>query len=153
MARKYDCIDALVKAGISYQDAVALRRISMTLHRWHELECGGGNDYGSWSITRGHKIKDKAAPGRYVFNYDDDGDPYMEYHHHQGDTRTTYDRLPDREKGALKRLAKIMANYPGHPYYVQTDPRGCSLYILRPGDLPAEGRLDENYNKGIAVCK
>jgi hypothetical protein len=41
--RSYDCIRALETAGISYDDAAQLRRISMTLHRWHELECGDGN--------------------------------------------------------------------------------------------------------------
>ena len=28
---------------LSDDDAQALRRISMTLHRWHELECGDSN--------------------------------------------------------------------------------------------------------------
>lgn len=46
MARqpKYDCIAALERAGMKYRDAVQLRRISMTLHRWHELECGDSNN-------------------------------------------------------------------------------------------------------------
>ena len=33
-------INSLTNAGIQYQDAVQLRRISMTLNRWFELECG-----------------------------------------------------------------------------------------------------------------
>lgn len=35
--------------------------------------------------------------------------------------------------------------------YVQTDPRGCALYILRPGDVPAGAETDSYYSRGIAV--
>ena len=68
---KYDSVAALERAGISYADAVQLRRISMTLHRWHEMECGDGNDYGSWAIARGTKTKEG-------FTHDDDGKPYLD---------------------------------------------------------------------------
>src|SRR5229473_2010097 len=71
----YDCVDTLRRAGFSYDDATALRRISMTLHRWHELECGDGNQYGSWAIVRGRKSKA-------FFDYDYDGAPFMEHHHY-----------------------------------------------------------------------
>lgn len=37
---KHDCIQQLTSLGVSYDDAQALRRIAMTLHRWHEMECG-----------------------------------------------------------------------------------------------------------------
>jgi hypothetical protein len=33
-------LDRLMKLGITYDDSVKLRRISMQLHRWHEYECG-----------------------------------------------------------------------------------------------------------------
>lgn len=148
---KYDCIDTLTKAGISYEDAVQLRRISMTLHRWHELECGDGNNHGSWCITRGTKTKEG-------FAHDDDGKPYLEHHHYMhghGKDSTSYTALPDRERGALKRLDAIMANYPGFVSYVQGDPRGCSLYILTPYHMEryAGQPVDEIYNNGIAVYK
>ena len=45
-------LERLGKLGIGYDEAQALRRISMTLQRWGELECGDGNDYCSWSIER-----------------------------------------------------------------------------------------------------
>ena len=41
----FEMISRLERSGISREDAFTLRRISMTLHRWHELECGDGNDY------------------------------------------------------------------------------------------------------------
>lgn len=148
--RKYDCIDALQTAGFNYEDACALRRISMTLHRWHELECGDSNDYASWGIVRGSK-----QPEGFV--YDEAGKPWKEVHPHSG-KHTRYSLMPDRERGALKRLAAIMARYPGFTSYVQGDPRGASLYILPPTicdsrDDPAAvaGWLEANYSRGIAV--
>ena len=128
--------DRLISAGISFADASALRRISMALHRWHELECGDGNNYASWCIVRGKKTGG-------VFEYDDDGKPYMETHRTDSN-KPTYTLLADRERGAQKRLAAIMAKYPKLTAYVQTDPRGCALYI-------GEGLTDTNYSNGIAV--
>jgi hypothetical protein len=131
--------DRLLNAGITTEDAVALRRISMTLHRWHEQECGDGNNYGSWCIVRGKKTGN-------VFEYEDEGKPFLEYHSHT-ETKATYRPLPDRERGALKRLAAIMGKYPTLGAYVQTDPRGCALYI-------GIGLTDSNYSsQGIAVCR
>jgi hypothetical protein len=139
------CINELHGAGISWEDAHALRRISMTLHRWHELECGDDNGYMSYTIARGHKSNGS-------FDYDDNGKPYLETHPHN-DNKTYYSPMPDRERGALKRLAKIMAKYPTMRAYVQGDPRGASLYILRPGDAPEGADADSYYNRGIAVYK
>ena len=118
------CVKGLMTAGISLDDAVALRRISMTLHSWHEAECNG-------EIQR-----DEAT-----------NIPYW-YNRH---TNKKIWKVADRETGALKRLNKIMAKYPLLSAYVQGDPRGASLYILRPNDVP-EGKLPESYyNRGIAV--
>ena len=140
-------------------DSAELRRISMTLHRWHELECGDGNDYGSWAIARGRKVRAQGGMvhgERATFEHDDDGKPYLEHHHYlhgHGKDYVTYAIMPDREAGALKRLAKIMARYPALSYYVQTDPRGCALYILRPGDVPAGEKAESYYSRGVAVFK
>lgn len=148
MLRKFNCLDALQSAGINYEDACALRRISMTLHRWHELECGDSNAYSSWNIARGSKRDGD-------FHYDDDGAPHLETHSNASNTRTRYIRIPDRERGALKRLAAIIARYPGFASYVQGDPRGCALYILAPDTLQRyQGQpVDTIYNHGIAVYK
>jgi hypothetical protein len=45
-----------------------------------------------------------------------------------------------------------MARKPGFRAYHQTDPRGCSLYIIRPGDIEAGGNVHALYNRGIALC-
>ena len=62
-------------------------------------------------------------------------------------------RSPDRETAALKRLAKIIAAYPGFGFHVNGDPRGSALFIMRPGDVPAGADIDACYNRGIAVFK
>lgn len=149
-----EMLTRLHDAGISTDDALALRRIAMTLHRWFELECGDGNNYASWCITRGRKVNGS-------FEYDDDGAPYEERHVHT-ENKARYSRIPDRERGAHKRLAKIMAKYPMLTSYLQTDPRGASLYIVPLDRLPQletvpEGQmielLSQYYNRGIAVYK
>ena len=145
MLKKNDPIETLQQIGISYADATELRRISMTLHRWHELECGDGNDYASWTIARGRKVNG-------VFEYDDNGTPFEERHVHS-ENKARYTAIPDRERGALKRLADIMVRYPTLSSYVQGDPRGASLYILRPGDVPEGSSVDSCYSRGIAVYK
>lgn len=128
MTTKYDCIGTLIRAGISWDDAHALRRISMTLHRWHELECGTENGCVERDETTGKTYWLNAMTGR---------------------------RYPvaDRETGARKRLAKIMAKYPGLSAYIQGDPRGAALYILRPDDVPAGQDADAYYSRGLAVYK
>lgn len=115
-------------------DAESLRRISMTLHRWHELECGvdaGGIDRDAGGIDR-----------------DETTGKCWWYSSHLG--KRTY-VVPDREKGALARLAKVMARYPSLQAYVQGDPRGCALYILRKSDIPPGGTVDEYHHRGVAV--
>jgi hypothetical protein len=154
---QYDPVAALERAGIAYDDATALRRIAMTLHRWYEQECGNSNEYASWVIVRGEKHKDGLAPRGFVFEHKDDGAPFEERHIYSRQSgvpdRVTYTRLPDRERGATARLEKIMAGYPGLSYYLQTDPRGAPLYILRPGDVPAGEKPCGYYSRGISVHK
>lgn len=139
--------------GKTRRDAESLRRISMTLHNWHELECGNSSDRVSWVIVRGTK---RWEPGAKVgcsvakFDHSDDGKPYIERHSERG---TTWSPIPDREAGALKRLKSIMTRYPTLQSYVQTDPRGCALYILGPGDVPEGCQADSYYSRGLAVFK
>lgn len=124
----HDCIGPLTRAGIDYDDALALRRIAMTLHRWHELECG---------TDTGAVERDEVTGRTYWYN------------------AMSGRRFPtaDRETGAKKRLAKLMAGYPSLAAYVQGDPRGASVFILRPGDVPAGAEVDSYYSRGLAVYK
>ena len=143
---KHDSIYHLTQNGVALDDATALRRISMTLHRWHELECGDSNDYASWCITRGHRRESG------LFEHDEDGESFLERHVHS-ENRARYEKIADKERGALQRLTKIMARYPGFRSYVQGDPRGCALYILRPGDVREGEDVSSVYTRGIAVYK
>jgi hypothetical protein len=125
---KHDCIGPLVRAGIDYDDAHALRRIAMILRRWHELECGDGH---------GAIERDEAT-----------GKPYW-LNAHTGRRQS----VADREAGAKRRLAKIMEKYPALRAYIQGDPRGAALYILRPGDVPEGENAGSYYSRGLAVYK
>ena len=124
--QQYQMIHALEAEGVTYQDAQALRRISMTLHRWHEMECG---------TEHGCIERDEETGLTYWYN---------------PNIGTRY-RTRDMETGALKRLADIMARYPHLTHYVQGDPRGCALYILRMQDIIEELEASSYYNRGIAV--
>ena len=103
--------------GISRDDIEALRKIEMTLHRWAERECNG-------EVETDEDGKAYAA-------FDSVGSQALA-------TRRRY-RVPNREAGALRRLAAIMARYPHLRAYHQTDPRGCALYVYRADRVPSEG--------------
>ena len=105
--------------------ANTLRRAQLTLHRWAELECGDGNK----CIERDEKT-DK---------------PFMLYVYRSGAFADRRDPIPDRERGALKRVAEVCKEL-GLFYYHQTDPRGCALYVSR------EPLSAEDYSRGVAVC-
>lgn len=123
-------LSRLEDRGISLDDAIALRRISMTLHRWHDLECGD---------DRGCIERDEAAGKKpYWLNY----------------RSMRRSPIADREAGALRRLAAIMARYPELRAYVQGDPRGAALYIYRADDLKPGNKIDAHYSSiGTAVYK
>jgi len=132
--RRTSQIWALNALGFSHDEAEILRRISMTLHRWHERECG---------VDGGCIERDEATGKAFWLN------------------SMTGRRYPiqDRETGARKRLAAILATRNARTTgaewhltaYVQTDPRGTALYILRPGDVPEGKDADAYYSRGLCV--
>lgn len=113
--------------ALSFDDVNTLRRAQLVLHRWSEEECGDSNDYNSWAIERDEQT-DK---------------PYRCIYPHQGEMRRH--RIPDREKGTLKRVAEICKRNNLH-FYHQTDPRGCALYVSNEL-LPRN-----DYTRGVACC-
>ncbi len=136
---RYEILSRLRDLGIDYDTANQLRRISMTLQRWFEYECGTENERGtSFCIERDGE--------------NGDGNPFMRVQYMAGnqwiDRRH---KIPDRETGARKRLARIMAQFPTLLPYIQTDCRGAALYILRKADVPAGENVDAIYNQGVAV--
>lgn len=163
LARQQSVLQSL---GFTVEEAESLRRISMTLQRWHELECG--TEHGC------------------VVRENEDGTGRAFWLNAMSGKRAL---IADRETGAKKRLAEILdqrnkrvaynqavcpncgqwqreENYgdclnecikrgfaPSKHVspYIQTDPRGAALYILRPGDVPAGESADAYYTRGICV--
>ncbi len=85
------------------EDYRALRRAAMTLHRWYEHECNG-------VIQR-----DEETNKPYWYN---------------ANTGKRISSAADREKGAEKTIMKICTRLGLH-YYLQTDPRGGTLYVSK----------------------
>ena len=138
MEQRRHMLNALESLGFTSEECQQLRRISMTLHNWHEQECGTGEG----CIERDEET----------------GKPF--WVRHIGSVRRY--SIPDREKGAHKRLERVVSERnarhvkPGSSetaigYFIQTDPRGAALYILRPGDVPADESADAYYSRGICV--
>jgi hypothetical protein len=115
--------------GITLEDANKLRLIELCLGSWGSRECDG-------KIVR-DETTDK---------------PYAVYNHSDVTNKQYRVAIPDREKGALKRLDKIMVAYPHLVAYHQTDPRGCTLYLVPREKLQPGQALDAYYSSyGVAV--
>lgn len=133
MRTRADNLEQVQRLGISREDAEALRRASMRLHRWYERECGDSNDYASYGLERDENT----------------GVPYRTVYRHDSNKVNRY-RVPDNETAARKRIEEILSKYGLKPYY-QTDPRGCALYIIREGDVPTGEDVHAYYTRGIPV--
>lgn len=131
--------NVLIELGFTAVEADQLRRISIRLHRWYERECGDGNGCIERDDTTDKPLWRNASTGRAV-------------------------PIRDDERGAERRLAAIMEAhndraaktaefiYGNHlRAYLQTDPRGATLYILRPGDVPEGADISGYYSRGICV--
>jgi hypothetical protein len=129
-----ELVSRLEKLGLNIEEALTLRKIERTFHRWAELECGDGNNYKSWAIERDEET----------------GRPFMCTYPH--DAKSYRTPIADREAGALRRLEKIMHQHPELEAYRQGDPRGCALYIVRKADIPAGEAINAFYTRGVAVC-
>jgi len=133
--------NTLINLGFTSLEADKLRRISLTLRRWYELECGSDNG----CIERDEET----------------GKTYW---------RSSYSSrlspVADRETGAKKRLTRIIQIRNAREFassglsnisevalkpYLQTDPRGATLYILRPNDIPQGKEADSYYSRGICI--
>ena len=137
--------------GFTRDESEQLRRISMTLRRWHERECGTDNGC----------IERDAETSKTYWLDSYSGRRYA---------------TPDRETGAKKRLSAIIARRNARitdehskdaelnihatcnaktsgivSSYIQGDPRGAALYIIRQGDVPAGEDVGAYYSRGICV--
>lgn len=122
----------LLKNGIELSDEEAeiLLRAERTLRHWYEQECGDSDDYKSWCIVRDEETNK----------------PYREVSPHTGKSYRV--RINDMETPAIRRIARVCEDNDSnlYYYYIQTDPRGCSVYI-------SKSPIDQsNYTQGIACC-
>ena len=110
-------------ADNAIEAARTLRRAQLTLHRWAEEMCNG-------TIQRAGEQCD--------------GQPFRHYGTGTKGPFLTV-KCPDREAGALRRVAEV-CKAAGLHYYHQTDPRGCALYVS------AEPLTDQNYSSRGVAC-
>ena len=96
--------------NVTWAQANVLRRAEIILHRWAELECGDSDSSKSWAIER-----------------DENEIPHMVIHPHDGSQSRSY-RIPDREAGAVRRVARVCKEAGLH-YRTQSDPRGAVLFV------------------------
>lgn len=124
--------ETMERYGFTEEEADQVRRIGMTLRRWYEMECNG-------EIERNEETGKPEAISQAYLNG-------------RTNERRAYP-INDREKGAEKRLAKIMENKPRLWYYLQTDPRGCSVFVGRKDELQPGDKLDNVYSgRGFGVA-
>ena len=123
--RQYTQEQTLQSLGFTRTESQALRRISMTLSSWSEHECNG-------TIER-----DENRDNRPFWSNPNTGQHFVA-------------PVADREAGAMKRLRAIFARHP-LTYYIQGDPRGAALYVIRPSDVPVGADVESCYSRGIAI--
>lgn len=148
--RRADLVRRLSGLGFNHGEIQRLRRIQMTLHRWAEAECNG-------EIERDEATGKPERVSQAWING-------------MADKRYAWP-VPDRESGALKRLAAIVdernrreksgdtrrSSSARHvTAYHQGDPRGCALYLLTREQLTGhDGEAlspNQYYTRGLAVC-
>jgi hypothetical protein len=112
--------------GFSEDEADSLRRISRKLQHWFEHECNG-------TIER-----------------DDSGIPHRVWWTFKGERRAY--KCSDLERGAMKRLDVIMELHPDFVPYIQTDPRGASLYLIPKAKLAESPYSVDCIYSSIGVC-
>lgn len=102
-AKTYELLYKAARYGIDlcYDDMNTLRRASLTLSSWGEMECN------FW-------IDRETVTGK-IYLQDENG---------------RRRRISDRETGAINRVKEV-CNRNGIYFYHQTDPRGAALYIAK----------------------
>ena len=146
----------LQNLGFSFDDCEKLRRISMTLRRWYELECGTENAFGtSFAVERGYKSDEDHNYGSFVCNFD--GKPWIRVGRQTKEGyKVSHHPTADKEKGAIKRLEAIIKPFRRKLfYYLQTDPRGAALYIVPYSQLrrykKSKAQIDCCYSS-VGIC-
>lgn len=117
-------IQALTRLGVSPSDTAQLLRDSALMRTWHEHECNGA--------------------------LQEDGEDSGKWYWHSPYDGKRLCRAANRYEPAKLRATRIAHCY-GLTAYIQGDPRGCALYLLRKGDVPVGEDPESYYSRGIAV--
>ena len=147
--RQHTQQQTLETLGFTATESQTLRRISMTLSRWAENECEGlierdenRNNRPFWSNpgTGQHFVapvadKERGATTRLK--------TIVSTRNQRVITSTIE---PTTLQGCLNQVLDVSLSY-----YVQGDPRGAMVYILRPGDVPDGADVDSYYSRGVCV--
>ncbi len=117
--------EALERLGLNETEIVTLRRASMQLQRWGELECNHDiqRDEKTGKVTIRESLNDGTIRGPRP--------------------------IADRETPALKRCQAI-ADAHGLVFYHQGDPRGAAVYIGKAEALDGHS-IDSAYSRLICV--
>ena len=138
-AREQTRVSALTETllGLNFTDdeVSSLRRLSARLRLWYERECNGE-----------------------VARSETDGRTYEVHVHNSPGGKIRRHPTRDHERSSERRLASIIAarnarvpDVPPVYTYLQTDPRGAALYIMRAGDVPNGEHVESWYSRGIVV--
>jgi hypothetical protein len=123
--RRAHQLEACRRLGLSEAEAETLRRASMTLSRWGEMECN-------------HDVQRDEATNKVTIRYcRNDGN------------MSKPQRIADRETPAIKRCEAI-AKARGLVFYHQGDPRGAQVYIGKPEALDGKP-IDQVYSRLTCV--
>lgn len=109
-------------------DIAKLLRIEKKLRRWHELQCG--------------------ADAGHVEEVGEEGSGNWEFvnrHGHRSPIRNATEQ-------ARKTLNAFKTVDPDLLFYVQTDPRGCALYLLKKSQVESGEDVNAVYSRGVAIC-
>ena len=121
-------------APVVEKDAETLRRAELTLTSWAEEVCNGTIERPWEGTVDGPDTYVGNRPARSIGGYRDSS----------GRFHTEFMFVPDREAGALRRVAEVCKRN-GLEFFHQGDPRGCTLYIARQG----QGMNDTNYSSFV----
>lgn len=126
------------RVGFSAAETEVLLKAERALHRWAEMECGTGDDRHTVSVERDEQT----------------GKPFrrVQFYSYAGKWVDRREPCRDMEAAALRRVAAIAEAHPGMSFYHQGDPRGCALYLIRPGDVIEGANVGSYYSRGIAIC-
>jgi hypothetical protein len=119
--RRMNQSHALESLGLDWDEAETLRRASMTLRRWGEMEC-------NCDVER--------IDGKVMIRYSSEQRKPV--------------CIRDRETPALARCEAI-AKRRGLVFYHQSDPRGAAVYIGKPESIPEGKALESYYTRLVCV--